>query len=128
MRVKQQQIVEVYKIDLKDGEELGELPGKIIQALGRFKTKLSRSLILTHIYKDHVITLDCETRKKFRLSLSRDENGNIQLGEPEEVKAVFVPIKNLKKDEGGSEDCEPEYLVDLEIEKADFWGGKFSLK
>lgn len=127
MLIKQPQFVEVYKIELSEGEELNELPNKIVQALGRFKSKLSRSLILTHIYKDHIITMDCETRKKFRLELSRDENGNVKLGEPEEVKAVFVPVKNLKKDEAESENSEPDNLivVTVEIEKSDFWGGKF---
>ncbi len=124
--------VEVEKqVRLMDGEELMELPRKIMQALTRTKSKLNRSLILTHIFKDHIVTLDIETRKKFRMSLDRDDKGVIKLGQPEEVKAKFVPVKeNTTKSEDGEEVTETDAHeeVEVEVNKVSFWGGKFQLK
>jgi hypothetical protein len=122
-------IVEVSKVDLMDGEEFGELPRKIMQSLTRTKSKLNRSLILTHIFKDHIITLDLETRKKFKMSLERDEKGVIKLGQPEEVKAAFVPVKQTtSKNDDGEEVIETDAPVEVEVTVepgAPFWGGRF---
>lgn len=121
--------VEVNKVDLMDGEEYGELPRKIMQSLTRTKSKLNRSLILTHIFKDHIVTLDLETRKKFRMSLERDEKGTIKLGQPEEVKATFVPVKQTtSKDDAGEDVITTDAPVEVELPveaKAPFWGGIF---
>lgn len=83
----------VEKIQLADGEELMDLPRKIMAELTKQKAKLKRSLILTHIFGDHIVTRDLETRKRFRLELSRTDGGNIKLGKPEEVRTMFVPVK-----------------------------------
>jgi hypothetical protein len=99
------QVVEIHKVDLVDGEEFHELPGKIMRALGRMKGKLKKSLILTHIFKDHVVTFDLETRKKFRLDMSRGNSGEIVLGAPVEVVAVFVPVKGKGKVEKADGVC-----------------------
>lgn len=122
-------MVEVEKVDLMDGEELMELPRKIMASLTRTKSKLNRSLILTHIFKDHIVTLDIETRKKFMMSMERDDKGAIKLGQPQEVKTKFVPVKeNTTKSEDGVEVVETDAPIEVEVEEPGFWGGQFQLK
>lgn len=94
-----QAIVEVTKVELVEGEELQGLIKKVIDAVGRHKGKVSKSLGLTGIYKDHVIARDFETGRFFRMKMVR-EGADVVLSDAEEVRQVFVPAR--QKTEKGS--------------------------
>lgn len=86
-------IVEVTKVDLVDGEELMDLAKKVMAAITQHKGKLSKSLALQGIFKDHIIVRDMEDGKIFRMEMTRSEVGDVALEGLSEVRQVFVPVK-----------------------------------
>lgn len=102
--------IEVRKVELVEGEELQGLVKKVIDAIGRSKGKTTKSIGLTGIYKDHIITRDFESGKFFKMAMERDDAGNVKLGDAVEVKQVFVPAKQKTEK---AEDA-PEVLVAID--------------
>lgn len=116
--------IQIEKVELLDGEELMSLPRKIMDAMGRHKAKLNRSLFLRGIFNKFIIAKDFETGRMFQMDMSRDQDGDILLGNPVEVKQTFVPVKQAAaKAEDGSDvkaDDRPTYI---KLEKESLWKG-----
>jgi len=96
--------IEVHKVELVDGEELMQMVDKVIAAVTQSKGKLKKSLSLRGIFKDHVVVRDAESGKMFRMKMTRDDKGQVALEGMEEVKQVFVPVKQ-KADGAGDHTC-----------------------
>ena len=95
--------VQVYKFELREGEELGELVRNIHQSLARHRERTNKSMFLRGIFKGFVITQDLENGQFLRMTLKRDKQGLIELGESVAVRQAFVPIGSKGKTEKNEE-------------------------
>jgi hypothetical protein len=86
-------LIEVNKVELRDGEELQQFIGGVIKALGQHRQKTNKSLALRGIFKGFVIAQDMENGKFFRMQVSRDDAGLFAVGKGEEVRQAFVPVR-----------------------------------
>ncbi len=86
--------IEVQKFELTDGQELNDFISMVMKAVTQQRKQLNRSLGLMGIYKNHIITRDMESGKFFKLAMKHDANA-IELGDPAEVRQVFVPVTNV---------------------------------
>lgn len=84
--------VEVNKVEMPEGMEMLDFGGTIMGMLAQAKAKLKKSLMLIGIYNDHIVTKDRETGKLFKMSLAT-KDGEIDLGEPVEVRQQFIEVK-----------------------------------
>ena len=101
------QFIEVKKFDLKEGEELMDVVRNIQISLARHREKTNKSVYLQGIFKGFIITRDFENGRHFKMTLKRDKEGDIELGESIEVRQVFVPV-DQKKEKAEGEDHTPQ--------------------
>jgi hypothetical protein len=119
-----QEYVEVTKVDLKDGEELHSFIDEVYKALGRARERMNKSLILSGIYKDHVITRDVEDGRFFKIVMKRSKEGTLELGDAKEVRQVWEEVKTkTEKSEDGKE-AEPAPVYIAKAERG-VWAGLF---
>ena len=107
-------MIEVSKIDLREGEELQKVVRSIVDTLRSDDEvhKTSKELGLRGIFKDHIVTQDFTTGRMFKFDLARDEAGTIKLSNPVEVRMTFVPVeaKNADGTVTKSDEPAPKYI------------------
>lgn len=89
--------IEIFKFDLKDGEELGQVVRALQDAVSRFRQRTDKSVFLSGIFNKFIITRDVESGKSFSVPFKRNSDGDIELGDPVEVRQVFVPVSNKQE-------------------------------
>lgn len=90
------QLMEIAKVDLKDGEELMDFVNQIRESLTQHGQQTNKSLFLHGIYKGFVIVKDRESGLLFKLEVGRDDQGTLKLGEATPVRQAFVPLSTQK--------------------------------
>lgn len=100
------QFIEVQKVALREGEELMDFVRAVQMALRQQGHARSASPSLQGVYNGAIVTRDMESGKFFQHTVKREDGGTVELGEPVEVRQVWVPVDTQKeddKDEGKAE-------------------------
>jgi len=109
--------IEVKKLELLEGEEVLQVGNKIMQMLTTMKGKVKQNLGLIGVYNDYIIARDRDSGKHFRFTFKRGSKGEIELLDPEEVKSVFVAVKQKVEKADLKMVTLPEITVLLDKEK-----------
>jgi hypothetical protein len=86
--------IEVVKAEqLQDGEELHDFIGAVLKAVREKRHSSGQSLFLIGIYKGFVVTKNHESGRMFKLSMTRRDDGAVDLGDMVMVRQSFVEMK-----------------------------------
>jgi hypothetical protein len=111
--------VEIQKFNLLEGEELMSVVRRIHDALTQHRQRTNKSIFLSGIFKSFIIVRDLENGRLFKMDMKRDGEGNIELGDSEEVRQVYVPIKAKEQKSEEDDTSLAEAQVDAMLEVAE---------